>query len=95
MQKAISIIFFIIGVATGMLLPRSCRNSCHEAEEITKTDTLTVRDTTADRRPGMADITADSLLLLKLPSLPDIPDIGFAPDTVHCICAGKMGAVPV
>ena len=75
MQKAISIIFFIIGVATGMLLPRSCRNTCPEAEGVTKTDTLTIRDTAVDRRPGMADITADSLLLLKLPTLPDIPGI--------------------
>ena len=83
MQKAISIIFFIIGVAAGMLLPRPCHNTCPGAEEVTKTDTLTVRDTTVDRSPVVAQITSDSLLLLKLPSLPDIPDIGFVPDTVH------------
>lgn len=83
MQKAISIIFFIIGVAAGMLLPRSCRNTCPEAEEVTKTDTLTIRDTAVDMRPGMADITADSLLLLKLPTLPDISGIANVPDTVY------------
>ena len=54
-----------------------------ERVPVIRTDTLTVRDTTADRSPIVAQITADSLLLLKLPSLPDIPDIGIAPDTVH------------
>ena len=66
-----------------MLLPRFCPSLRPQAEAVTKTDSLTVRDTTADRSPVVAQITADSLLLLKLPSLPDIPDIGFAPDTVH------------
>lgn len=77
------IIFFVTGAAAGMLLPRFCPFLRPQAEVITKTDSLTVRDTTADRSPVVAQITADSLLLLKLPSLPDIPDIGFAPDTVH------------
>ncbi len=54
-----------------------------ERVAVTRTDTLTVRDTVADRNPDVAQLTADSLLLLKLPSLPNIPDIGFAPDTVH------------
>ena len=77
------IIIFVAGAAAGMLLPRFCPFLRPQAEVVTKTDTLTVRDTTADRSPVVAQITADSLLLLKLPSLPDIPDIGFAPDTVH------------
>lgn len=77
------IIVFVTGAAAGMLLPRFCPFLRPQAEAVTKTDTLTVRDTTADRSPVVAQITADSLLLLKLPSLPDIPDIGFAPDTVH------------
>lgn len=77
------IIIFVAGAAAGMLLPRFCPFLRPQAEVVTKTDSLTVRDTTADRSPVVAQITADSLLLLKLPSLPDIPDIGFAPDTVH------------
>ena len=77
------IIVFVIGAAAGMLLPRSCRNTCPQAEVITRTDTFTVRDTTADRSPVVAQITADSLLLLKLPSLPDIPGIANVPDTVY------------
>ena len=76
-------LLFLAGAAAGLFLPRLCPFMRQQAEEVTKTDTLTIRDTAVDRRPGMADITADSLLLLKLPSLPDIPDIGFAPDTVH------------
>lgn len=71
--------FFILGYFV-----RGCDDRRKaERETVTHTDTLAVRDTAVDRRPGMADITSDSLLLLKLPSLPDIPDIGFAPDTVH------------
>lgn len=77
------IIIFVAGAAAGMLLPRFCPFLRPQAEVVTKTDSLTVRDTTADRSPVVAQITADSLLLLKLPSLPDIPDIGFVPDTVH------------
>ena len=77
------IIIFVAGAAAGMLLPRFCPFLRPQAEVVTKTDSLTVRDTTADRSPVVAQVTADSLLLLKLPSLPDIPDIGFAPDTVH------------
>ena len=77
------IVIFVAGAAAGMLLPRFCPFLRPQAEVVTKTDTLTVRDTTADRSPIVAQITADSLLLLKLPSLPDIPDIGIAPDTVH------------
>ena len=77
------IVIFVAGAAAGMLLPRFCPFLRPQAEVVTKTDSLTVRDTTADRSPVVAQITADSLLLLKLPSLPDIPDIGFAPDTVH------------
>ena len=54
-----------------------------ERVPVIRTDTLSVRDTVADRNPDVAQLTADSLLLLKLPSLPNIPDIGYVPDTVY------------
>lgn len=84
MKKYIlSIIVFIVGVATGMLLPRLCPFLQPQAETITRADTLTVRDTTKDRKPGVAKVTADSMRLLKVPSLPDLPDIAFVSDTMY------------
>lgn len=84
MKKYIlSIIVFIVGVAAGMLLPHLCPFLQPQAETITRTDTLTVRDTTADRKPGVAEIMADSLLFLKVPSFPELPDIAFVSDTMY------------
>ena len=78
-----SIIVFVTGVAAGMLLPRFCPFLRSQAEVVTRTDTLTVRDTTADRKPGVAEIMADSLLFLKVPSFPELPDIAFVSDTMY------------
>ena len=77
------IIVFVVGVAAGMLLPRLCPFLQPQAETITRADTLTVRDTTKDRKPGVAKVTADSLLLLKVPFLLDLPDIAFVSDTMY------------
>lgn len=78
-----SIIVFVAGVAAGMLLPRFCPFLRPQAEVIARTDTLTVRDTTADRKPDVAEIMADSLLFLKVPSFPELPDIAFVSDTMY------------
>ena len=78
-----SIIVFVAGVAAGMLLPRFCPFLQQEPEVVERTDTLTVRDTTADRKPGVAEIMADSLLFLKVPSFPELPDIAFVSDTMY------------
>lgn len=77
------IIVFVSGAAAGMLLPRFCPFLRPEIEGIERTDTLTVRDTTADRKPGVAEIMADSLLFLKVPSFPELPDIAFVSDTMY------------
>lgn len=77
------IIVFIVGAAAGMLLPRLCPFMRPQTELVTRTDTLTVRDTTKDGKPGVAKVTADSLLLLKVPFLPDLPDIAFVSDTMY------------
>lgn len=77
------IIVFVVGVAAGMLLPRFCPFLRPEIEVVERTDTLTVRDTTADRKPGVAEIMADSLLFLKVPSFPELPDIAFVSDTIY------------
>lgn len=78
-----SIIVFVAGVAAGLLLPRLCPFLRPEREVVTRTGTLTVRDTTVDRKPDVAEIMADSLLFLKVPSFPELPDIAFLPDTVY------------
>ena len=77
------IIVFVSGAAAGMFLPRFCPFLRPEIEGIERTDTLTVRDTTADRKPGVAKIMADSLLFLKVPSFPELPDIAFVSDTMY------------
>lgn len=77
------IIVFVVGVAAGMLLPRLCPFIRPQTELVTRTDTLTVRDTTKDGKPGVAKVTADSLLFLKVPSFPELPDIAFVSDTMY------------
>ena len=79
-----SILASIALLAVGILVGWLCRGvKPPQTEFAVNTDTLTVRDTTADRCPVVAQITADSLLLLKLPALPDIPGIANMPDTVY------------
>ena len=80
---ACCIIVFVCGVAVGMLLPRFCPFLRPEIEVVERTDTLTVRDTTADRKPDVEEIMADSLLFLKVPSFPELPDIAFVSDTMY------------
>ncbi len=85
MNKAVlSIIVFVCGLGAGFLL-RPVVMPCRDGDlaDITRSDTLAVRDTAVDRRPGIADISSDSLLLLKLPALLDIPGIANMPDTVY------------
>lgn len=58
------IIVFVVGVAAGMLLPRSCQNACPQRESVTITDTLTVRDTIREIRPVYVSSTRTDTMLV-------------------------------
>lgn len=77
------IVVFVCGAAAGLFLPRLCPFLRLEIEGVERTDTRTVRDTTADRKPGVAEIMADRLMFLKVPSFPELPDIAFVSDTMY------------
>ena len=59
-----SIIVFVAGAAAGMLLPRLCPFLRPQTELVTRTDTLTVRDTIVERKPVyVAHTVVDTMLV--------------------------------
>lgn len=63
---ACSIIVFVAGAAAGMLLPRFCPFLCPDAEVVTRTDTLTVRDTIRETHPVYVDRTRTDTMLVAV-----------------------------
>lgn len=67
MKKSILfIIFFVTGAAAGMLLPRFCPFLRPQAEVVTKTDTLAVRDTIREIRPVYVEKTRTDTMLVAV-----------------------------
>lgn len=73
------IIVFIVGAAAGMLLPRLCPFLRPDAEVVTRTDTLTVRDTVREIRPVYVDRTVTDTMLVA------VPDTVTVRDTVYMV----------
>lgn len=73
------IIVFIVGAAAGMLLPRLCPFLRPDAEVVTRTDTLTVRDTVREIRPVYVDRTVTDTMLLA------VADTVTVRDTVYMV----------
>lgn len=67
MKKSILfIIVFVIGAAAGMLLPRSCPVLRPQAEVMTRTDTLTLRDTIREIRPVYVENARTDTMLVAV-----------------------------
>lgn len=60
------IIVFIVGAAAGMLLPRLCPFLRTEPELVTRTDTLTVRDTITEKKPVYVTRTVTDTMLVTV-----------------------------
>ena len=60
------IIIFVAGAAAGMLLPRFCPFLRPQTEAVTKTDTLTVRDTIREIRPVYVEKTMTDTMLVAV-----------------------------
>lgn len=73
------IIVFIVGAAVGMLLPRFCPFLRPDAEVVTRTDTLTVRDTIREIRPVYVDRTVMDTMLIA------VADTVTVRDTVYMV----------
>ena len=73
------IIVFVCGAAAGMLLPRFCPFMRQQAEVITRTDTLTLRDTIRETRPVYVTNTETDTMLVA------VTDTVTVSDTVYMI----------
>ena len=73
------IIVFIVGAAAGMLLPRLCPFLRPDAEVVTRTDTLTVRDTIREKYPVYVDRTVTDTMLVA------VTDTVMVRDTVYMV----------
>ena len=73
------IIVFIIGAAAGMLLPRLCPFMRPQAEVITRTDTLTIRDTIRETRPVYVTNTETDTMLIA------VTDTVMVSDTIYLV----------
>ena len=73
------IIIFVAGAAAGMLLPRFCPFLRPQAEVVTKTDTLTVRDTIKEIRPVYVEKTRTDTMLVA------VTDTVTVSDTVYMV----------
>lgn len=73
------IIIFVAGAAAGMLLPRFCPFLRPQAEVVTKTDTLTVRDTIREIRPVYVEKTRTDTMLVA------VTDTVTVSDTVYMV----------
>ena len=73
------IIVFVTGAAAGMLLPRFCPFLRQQAEVITRTDTLTLRDTIRETRPVYVTNTETDTMLVA------VTDTVTVSDTVYMV----------
>ena len=73
------IIVFVSGAAAGMLLPRLCPFMRQQAEVITRTDTLTLRDTIRETHPVYVDRTRTDTMLVA------VTDTVTVRDTVYLV----------
>ena len=80
MKKYIlSIIVFVAGVAAGMLLPRLCPFLRPDADVVTRTDTLTVRDTIREICPVYVENTRTDTMHVS------VTDTVTVSDTVYMV----------
>ena len=68
------IIVFVTGAAAGMLLPRFCPFMRQQAEVITRTDTLTLRDTIRETRPVYVTNTETDTMLVAVTNTVTVRD---------------------
>lgn len=74
-----SIIVFVAGAAAGMLLPRFCPFLRPQTEVVTRTDTLTVRDTIMEICPVYVENTRTDTMLVA------VTDTVMVSDTVYMV----------
>ena len=71
------IVVFIVGAAAGMLLPRLCPFMRQQAEVITRTDTLTLRDTIIERHPVYVTQTKTDTMLVAIRDTVTVRDTAY------------------
>lgn len=76
-----AILGFIIGFMVANLLSNACDRQ--HTDGTVHTDTRIIRDTVTDRSPVIAVAEENELAYIKVPALPELPDITFISDTVH------------